>query len=231
MSSATRSTAAVISTLLAVVSLACSVSVASAFSLRAPQIAFASGPLQTYLNGVDGGIAVLTDQIDAPIFATGIAGNTDFTLTLKTATNASIGVYNGPTGSPLFQLFPASAIDGYRVLCHFDGTGGLIVNLRDDLNNDLGNTTYSGVDRAHFGFYIQSPAGTFYTQDGRNAGQPQVLTYGGTGINFGDWFICFEEAAYNSGTSTFDGAVMVLQAVSPTPTRSTTWGALKSTYR
>jgi len=219
---------------LVVGALAMSVTAASAFSLRAPQVAFNSGALQGYLTANDGGINVLTDQLDAQVFSTGITGNTDFTLTLKTAGGTAIGVYNQYDGvSPtLYQLFPAAAVAGYSCYCHFTTTGTLQASLYDENFSWLGITTYTGVDRSHFGFYIQGPQGTFFSQDGRNPGSnAQVLTYAGTGINYGDWWECFEAAPYNAGTSTFTGSVLVLQSVTPTPTRGTTWGQLKSNYR
>ena len=44
------------------------------------------------------------------------------------------------------------------------------------------------MDRLNFGFYLEGPAGTFYSQDSRNAGgKPQVLAFAGTGPYAGRW--------------------------------------------
>jgi hypothetical protein len=232
MKYATKTLTAGMTAALVVAALAMSVTAASAFSLRAPQIAFSSSSLQGYLTANDGGINVLTDQQDAQAFSTGITGNTDFTLTLKTASGASLGVYNTLAASPtLYQLFPSAAVADYSVFCHFSTGGTLQASLFDEFHTFLGTTTYTGVDRTHFGFYIQSANGTWYSQDGRNGPNPQVLTYQGTGINSGDWWECFEDAPYNAATSTFTGCVLVLQSVAPVPAHSTSWGALKSNYR
>jgi hypothetical protein len=77
---------------------------------------------------------------------------------------------------------------------------------------------------------MQSPCGLWFTQDTRNGGLPQVLTYNGTGGNFGETFVAFEQCSYNP-SSDFNDALLVLQSVIPTPTTKTTWGSLKTLYR
>ncbi len=204
----------------------------AAFPLRSPQVVVPTPLLQGYLNSVGESITVGTDQVDAQTFSTGFTGNTDFTLTLKTASGAAIGVYNTfAVGAPaLNQLFPAGAIAGYSCYCHFGSTGTLAVSLYDENFNFLGVTNYTGVNRIAFGFYIQSAGGLWFAQDSRNGGAPQILTYAGTGVNTGDWWECFEAMPYGPNAS-FIGAVLVLQSVIPTPTAGTTWGSVKQRYR
>jgi hypothetical protein len=43
--------------------------------------------------------------------------------------------------------------------------------------------------------------------------------------------MCFEDQPYDPASSDFDDAVLLLQSVAPTPTRSTSWGELKARYR
>ena len=213
-------------------------STASAFSLRSPQIPFNTSVLQPYLNSVDGGINVTTQQLDAQTFQTSVSGNADFTLLVKLTSYAagnSIGVYNTldqSTSPALFELFPAAAANGWYVSCHFQTNGVLAVTLFDNTGLSQGVTNYTGVDRTHFGFYLFNNSRTrpYYTQDGRNGG-PQALTFAGTGANYGDWWLCFQDAIYIAPVSTFTGAVLELQSVIPTPVLGTTWGQLKATYR
>ena len=94
-----------------------------------------------------------------------------------------------------------------------------------------GQTNYVGVNRNSFGFYLQGPGGLFFSQDAMNGGKPQVLTYAGTGVNFGDWWECFADSPFAPPVSTFASAVMLLQSVVPTPNNVTTWGHLKKLYR
>src|SRR5262245_7245226 len=69
----------------------------AAFPPRAPQIAVLGGTLQAYLNGADGGINVLTDQLDGQTWTTSVSGNATFTLMIEltgSAAGNNIGVYN-----------------------------------------------------------------------------------------------------------------------------------------
>jgi len=225
--------------LMAAVALVVSASAASAFSLRSPQIVFNYAPLQGYFTSVGEGINVATDQLDAQVWQSSVSGNTTFTLMFELTGNIysnAIGVYNADPTNPsptLYQVFPGAASAGWFATCHFTSTGTLLVYLYDDTGTFQGLTSYSGVDRTKFGFYIQSPLGLWYSQDWRNtaAGNAQILTYAGTGQNYGDWWECFESYKKTLVVPTYTGAVVLLQSVAPTPTANKTWGQLKATYR
>ena len=214
-----------------------SATAALAFGPRIPQIAVGGASLQTYLNANDGGINVNTDQVDAQVWTSSVSGNATFTLMIELAGNAAsndIGVYNagGPPNPPLYLIFPGAASAGWFATCHFGPGGSLIVFLYDQNAVFQGQTGYAGVNRNSFGFYLAGPGGTFYSQDARNAGgNPQVLTYLGTGQNFGDWWECFEDLAFAGSDHDFEDAILLLQSVAPTPTHGTSWGRLKSLYR
>lgn len=201
---------------------------------RVPQIPFFSGPLQGYLNLVDNSINVTTDQLNAQTWSTSITGNTDFTLMLETGAGvaSSIGVYNGADPNPipaLFQIFPAGAAANWYAACHFGG-GSLTVSLFDNANVFQGQTIYAGVSASNFAFYIQTPGGAlWFGQDARNGG-PQALTYASNDTP-GDYWECFEALPYAAASSTFNGVILNLQSVKPTPTHGTTWGKIKASYR
>ena len=212
-----------------------STAIASAFPLRAPQIAFPNASLQGYLNSKGESINTLTDQVDAQTFITSVSGNAEFTLMIELAGNApfnSIGVYNAsaPPFPPLFQVFPGVAQAGWFASAHF-GAGNLVVTLFDQNSIIQGQTFYPGVDPTNFGFYIQGPAGTHFSQDFRNGGQAHVLSYAGTGRNAGDWWECFEDSPWADGAVDFDDAILMLQSVAPTPDRVQSWGAIKRLYK
>jgi hypothetical protein len=220
----------------AVVLIAASASLAAAFNPRVPQVAFNTAGLQGYLNGVGEAINVATDQVDAQVWTTSVSGNSTMTLMIELAGNAasnSIGVYNTNAGPvpPLFQLFPGAASSGWFATAHFSG-GNMTVTLFDNNSIIQGQNFYAGVNANGFGFYISGPGGTFYSEDSRNAGgAAQILTYLGTGVNFGDWWECFEDTPFAGGDQDFDDAVLLLQSVVPTPVDGTTWGRLKTLYR
>ena len=223
---------------IAVLAVVTSVSTAAAFGPRIPQVPIGGASLQTYLTNNDGGINVLTDQVDAQVWTSSVSGNATFTLMIELTGNArrnSIGIYNagGPVNPPLYLVFPGAATAGWFATCHFGPGGALTVLLYDQNAVSQGVTGYAGVNRNSFGFYLQGPGGTFYSQDGRNAGGfAQMVTYLGTGANFGDWWECFEDYPVAGGSDRdFQDAVLLLQSVAPTPTRATSWGRLKSLYR
>lgn len=214
-----------------------SVTAALAFGPRVPQVAVGGASLQTYLNANDGGINVNTDQVDAQVWTSSVSGNATFTLMIELAGFApsnDIGIYNagGPVNPPLYLVFPGAATAGWFATCHFGPGGSLAVLLYDQNAVFQGQNNYAGVNRTSFGFYLAGPGGTFYSQDARNAGgNPQVLTYLGTGQNFGDWWECFEDLPFAGSDHDFDDAILLLQSVAPTAAHGTSWGRLKSLYR
>jgi hypothetical protein len=209
-------------------------SAASAFPLRSPQIPVLGGSLQGYLNGVGESINVNTDQLDAQTWSTSISGNSTLTLMIELAGNApsnAIGVYNGAAAVPLlYQVFPGAATAGWHALAHFGTGGSLVVTLFDDNSIIQGQSAYAGVDKSNFGFYLQGPGGLFYSQDYRNAGSAKVLTYAGTGVNFGDWWECFEDLPTGSTDNDFEDAVLFIESVAPVPAANTSWGRIKGLY-
>lgn len=216
--------------------LAASASIASAFPLRAPQVAFNDTTLQAYLNSQGESIVCLTDQIDAQVWDTSVSGNATFTLMIELSANApnnAIGVYNtGVAVPPLFNIFPGAASAGWFATAHFFSPNKLTVTLFNNNSVIQGQITYNGVNADAFGFYIVGPGGTFYTEDARNPGsKPRILTYLGTGVNSGDWWMCMEDSNGATATSDFDDAVLLLQSVVPTPTDKSTWGKVKAIYR
>jgi hypothetical protein len=206
----------------------------AAFAPRVPQVTLGSGSLQGYFNGVGESINVSTDQLDAQTWSTTISGNSTLTLMLELAGLAgsnAYGIYNGDAvGAPaLFQVFPGAATPGWYATAHFGLTNNLVVSLFDDLANYQGQTVYAGVNRNNFGFYIQNGSGTLYSQDARNGGVAEVLTFAGTGVNAGSWWECFEDLA--GGDRDFDDGVIFVESVNPVPTSNTSWGRLKGLYR
>ena len=203
---------------------------ASALPLRAPQVGFNGGPLQGYLNVVDAGINVYTDQLDAQVWSVSITGNSDFTLVLKSPLGAgnSVGVYNGPAVVPtLYQVFPPASVPGWYAALHFAG-GNLTVSMFDQFSNYLGQTFHIGVNKDDFGFYSKGSCGTWFSQDYRNP-KPQILSYASNTLP-GDYWLCWS-ACRSDSTSTFDDVVINVQSIRPTPAANTTWGLLKSQYR
>jgi hypothetical protein len=210
--------------------------------LRVPQVPVLGGGLQSYLNGVNivgPPINVLTDQSDVQLWVTTINSAT-FTLMFEISSNAaatSIGLYNaGSPPLPLYQLFPAGATSGWFATASFRrGPTRVVVGLYDDQGNEMGVTTYLGAEAAGIGYYLQGPAGIFYTQDAHNPnGTAQALAYGSMGNFTGEWWLCWEDAPVSGGASDQDYDDTVVNVVSfygGLPVIKTSWGALKKRFR
>jgi hypothetical protein len=221
----------------------------SAFALRAPQVPFCGSSLQGWFTGAGQAINVATDQIDAQVWATNVSGNSAFTFMLELTGTAlpeltgatgsnSIGIYNALAASPaLYQIFASAATVGWYASAHFSTTGSLTVAVFDNASVFQGSTVYTGVDRLHFGFYLQGPGGTFYSQDVRNGGKAQMLAFAGTGVNTGNWWLAFEDQPFPAVVTPancpdFDDVVLEMQSLNPTtPAHGTSWGAIKTLYR
>jgi hypothetical protein len=224
--------------LIALVAIAGSASAA----LRAPQVPVLGGTLQAYLNGVGEAINVNTDQQDIQRWAATVSQNSTFTIQVELTGNAagnSIGIYNASFAvPPLYLVFPGAAASQWFATASFrTAPTRLIVNLFDNNANFVGTVTYLAgpPDRNDFGFYLSGPGGLFYTQDARNpCGEAQALTYAGTGLNSGSWWLCWDDTQRGCGgpsDSDFDDAVLFLESVNPTPVSSTSWGQLKARFR
>jgi hypothetical protein len=219
--------------LLAVAALAGTASAA----LRVPQVPVLGGSLQGYLNTADGGINAATDQNAAQRWAATVSNNSTFTVQVELAGNAAsnnIGLYNASAGAPaLYQVFPGAAAAGWFAVASFrNAPVRVVVNLFDANAALQGTTSYLGADRNDFGYYLSGPGGTFYTQDSRNPGSAaQALTYAGTGLNSGSWFLCFEDVPLAGSDQDYDDAVLFLESVNPTPVAKTSWSNLKTRFR
>lgn len=220
--------------LLAVAALAGTASAA----LRVPQVPVLGGGLQGYINSADGGINVSTDQNAAQRWSATVSNNSTFTVQVELAGNAasnSIGIYNAGAAVPaLYQVFPGAASAGWFAVASFrSAPTRVVVNLFDASAALQGTTTYLGADRNDFGYYISGPGGTFYTQDSRNPGSAaQALTFAGTGLNTGSWFLCFEDTNIGGGSDQdYDDAVLFCESVNPTPVAKTSWSNLKTRFR
>ena len=208
-------------------------------ALRAPQVVVNGGTLQGYLNGVGEAINVSTDQQDIQRWTATVSNNSTFTIQVELTGNAAsntLGIYNaGFAVPPLYQVFPGAATNGWFAVASFrTAPTRVVVSLFDASAAFQGSVTYLAgpPDRNDFGFYLQQGPGagglTFYTQDARNPGAlAQALTYAGTGINSGSWWLCFDDATDHD----FDDAVLFLESVNPTPVSKTSWGELKTRFR
>ncbi len=206
-------------------------------ALRVPQVPVLGGSLQAYLNGVGESINVLTAQDATQTWSHTTSGTTTYTVMIELSPNAAInsfGLYNGGAViPPLFLLISGPVVPQGFSTATFQPGNILVVNRFDDNGNFLSSTTFGGVDPTNFGFYLSTPNGTFFTQDGRNpGGKAQALAFQGTGANAGTWWLAWEENSVAAGADQdFDDCVVLMESVNPTPVSKTSWGQLKARFR
>lgn len=214
--------------------------IACAYPLRVPQVPLQTGwdhiSLQSYMNGVGEGLTTTTQQLDLQTWQAPVAGSAKFALKMEIAGNASqnsVGIYNAGQVNPTkYLVFPGGAAPGWFATCVFTPPSSLQVKLYDANNMLQGTTNYSGVSLNNFGFYLHGPAGTFYSQDSRNAGgKPQAITFAGTGPYSGKFWECFEDLPYNSGDVDFQDSILLLESIAPTATARSSWSGLKARFR
>jgi len=211
----------------------------AAAALRSTQVVVNGGSLQGYLNSVGESINVLTDQQDIQRWQATVSNNSTFTIQVELAGNAgsnTYGLYNASLAAPpLYQLFPGGATNGWFAVASFrTAPVRVVVNTFDASAAFVGQGIFLGADRNDFGLYLLQQGGfTFYTQDARNpGGVAQALTYAGTGINSGSWWLAFEDLTSSQGSDyDFDDAVLFMESVNPTPVSKTTWGDLKARFK
>jgi len=156
-------------------------------------------------------------------------------LTGNAAAN-TFGLYNAlnPT-PPLYVVFPGAATAGWFATLSFrTAPTRVVVNLFDATATLVSINVYLGIDPNSFGFYELSllTGQVLYSQDGRNPGlAAQMLAYQGTGINTGEWWLCFEDTPLAGSDQDYDDAVMVLESVNPLATVPATIGGVKALYR
>ena len=234
---------------LSLVALAASATFASA-ALRAPQVPVIGGGLQAYLNSVGESINVNTDQDATQVWTHTISNTSTFTVQFQSSPNANIqqfGLYNASAVIPPLFFIMSGAVGplGYSTATFKPGNI-LVVNRFDALSNFLSTTTFGGVDPNAFGFYLSTPAGTVFTQDGRNpGGLARAIAFQGTGQNLGQWWLCWDELSLAGpanavvgppsgigpgGDQDFDDLVVMMESVNPTPVSKTSWGQLKARF-
>jgi hypothetical protein len=227
---------AVTTLFVSMVALVASVGLATA-ALRVPQVPVVGAGLQAYLTSVGQTINVATDQDANQSWTHTASATTSYTVMFQSSPNANVqqfGLYNAGAAIPPLYFILSGSIGPFGYSTATFKPGALMtVNRFDALANFLNTTTYGGVDETNFGFYLTVPAGTVFTQDPRNpGGLARAIVFKGTGSASGNWWLCFDEPGTGGpGDGDFDDLVILMESVNPTPTHSTTWGALKARFR
>jgi hypothetical protein len=206
-------------------------------ALRSPQVVVNGAGLQSYLDSRGEHINVQSDQLAFQVFPTAQSLNSMMVYQFATGPidpGLVVGIYDSHLSSPdLVPVFPATSGPGWFAVASFRRDPNRVKIILIDASATLVNSqTQLGMTTSEFGFYVQGPGGTLYSQDVRNPGGiPQELTFAGTGIDAGNLWICFESTPLGESDQDFDDVVLFLEEVDVVPVRTASWGELKARFR
>jgi hypothetical protein len=191
-----------------------------------------NGPsLQNILNGItnDGSSSVSTvnDQVAADKYwQLTASGTSAATMIIEVAGNASsnvFGIYDLADPSKKVTLFGGAATGGDQAAVSIKANGAVYINF---VNTGV---TFSG---STFGYFLQGPGGTFYSDNALNpGGADHLVSYAGKGdlvtlpgLFPGTWtsneyVLGWEDLA--AGDNDFDDMVVMVESVQPVPEPTT----------
>jgi hypothetical protein len=191
--------------------------------------------LQNIINGFTvGGISsvnVDTDQASPDeIWESTDSGLTPVRFVAEIAGNASqnrFGIYDPNNIANFFEIFSGAETQGVLKAFSLGIDGSISVNFVDTGIDFTGTT---------FGFYIQTPTTTFYSEVSKNGlgDNDQMVAFQGTdedriqlpGANptdwtQGGWLLAFEDILYSAGDKDFNDMVIFIESAKPVPAPTT----------
>jgi len=211
---------------------------AHGWPLRSPQVQVDGTALQSVFQQYNVSINPSQSQIDrARIGTYSILGTfADFEFDLLTPVGAdTFGVYDAASAITLrLPLFPPGAGPGwYAFVVPRHSPPGTIVSVFDQNFMLRSNLRYAVVDSANVGLYLDTPATTYYSEDGRNPGrEPHLLLYDDPN-HFGPdgAYIACEDQPPGGGTpGEFADVVVYWSLPYIDPVQHSTWAALKQRF-
>jgi len=207
--------------------------------LCAPQTAFACTGLQNQFHALGESIDVLTQHQDGLVWTTNASSNSTMSIMFQLAGNPNedefgivgLNAAGGLTG--LCAVFPADDYaTGYFAVASFRSGDVLTVHLFDASAAVIKSTTYAGVDRSRFVYYIKNSNGTFFSHMGYNPdGKVHSLVFAGNALAKGNWWMAWEDSMNPGTTADFGDGLVFLGALNPTPVTHATWASVKARFR
>jgi hypothetical protein len=207
--------------------------------LCVPQTAFICTGLQNQLNTLGESIDVLAQQQEGLVWATNGSSNSTMTIMFQLAGNPNqnefgiVGLNAAGSLSGLCAVFPAGDFNtGYFAVASFRPGGLLRVNLFDASATVINTTTFTGVDRSRFVYYVKNSNGTFFSHMGYNPdGKVHSLVFAGTNQNKGSWWMAWEDSMDPGAAADFGDGLLFLGALNPSPVSHATWASVKARFR
>lgn len=192
----------------------------------------ADGPgqdLQSLFDGWVGPGYDVNGQYQTPSYWTiGATGVSAATLIIEIAGNANNNVFglfdrNDATNRLMVYDGTASAT-AKRAITYSPGTDAYTV-IDLDSPGLVDAKVFSG---ASFGFYLEGPGGTFFSNPALNSDQVQMVAFQGQGQTASflggsapwlsnEWLLAWEDLPYGSGDQDFNDLVLMIESVTPVP--------------
>ncbi len=129
------------------------------------------------------------------------------------APHNTFGLYKAGDPNTKIQLFGGGTSGGAESAVKFLANGAV----------QVGNTVVNNFGR-DFGFYLNGPGGTFFSQNGLNGGKQQAMVYKGTGTQFNiggkaidfdpsKYLVAFEDVNFLSSDKDYNDLVVVVSGV------------------
>jgi hypothetical protein len=136
----------------------------------------------------------------------------------------TFGIYNPNDTSKRFEIWNGAACPGSRGSLFFNGSGEFIFDPLPgaERTGNIGSDT--------FGFYLDGPGGTFFSDAAQNPnGDEQMVAFagGGRSADFlglgsapwesGEFVIAWEDKAYAGSDQDFNDMVLIIESIFPVP--------------
>ncbi|MFA5865566.1 MAG: PEP-CTERM sorting domain-containing protein [Phycisphaerae bacterium] len=179
--------------------------------------------LQQVLNNIttSGFVDATNDQINAAIFTNQGSGGAVATFVIEIAGSAdsnTFGIYDYFDPSKKAQVFSGLDTAGGQKLISFMANGDIKVNF-------ITVATFNPT--VQFGFYLDGPKGTFYSEDSLNGGNAQAVILRGKGAEIqmpgfnpgifssDEYIVAFENAPFATADRDYQDLVVHVESISP----------------
>lgn len=200
--------------------------------------------LQDQLNGITvsgPGIDVYNDQYQpSSWWSIGATGNSENKIVLEIAGNASVntfGIFDPTNASNHLQLFGGGASAGWSTQLANLGGGNYMVTNYNAAGIYQGQTSATFGVTNLFGYYLDTPDGTFYSVPGMNpnsnatypGGVPHMVAYAGDGstkLNIhgvagkflpNEFLLAWEDTLWANSDLDYNDFVVIVESVDPIP--------------
>lgn len=170
-------------------------------------------------SSVSAALDYLPDPLDNnwAVTATGTSASTLIVEMAGFAADNKFGIYDASNIANKVQIFDGAASDGAKAAISFDNSFNVSKNF-------VYQSTFAS---SVFGYYLETPVGTWYSNPALNNGEDHLATYQGTGDTVqlpstpvslwtsSEFILAWEDLALGEGDNDYDDMVVMVESVTP----------------